>query len=185
MSHDDSMEPCLCEIRQVEREWLRTSSVEKQAVGMCFDPAFGTPDLVGGLEDRPAEPATPVELKVAASRELAILVRKNDDILFKSDEEVADLLPVPLARPSLVTVDAGITPERQEGLVTKPFQITFSVRNALGTSDARLLVGVHFVTTLSPQYPHPIILSRWTGVQTKRFAVLYRERVSDNLFDDE
>jgi len=46
MSHDYSMEPRRRHVGQVEGERLGTSAVEKQAVGMRFNPTLGTPHLV-------------------------------------------------------------------------------------------------------------------------------------------
>ena len=47
VSDDDPMEPGRREVRQVEWEGLGTGPVEKQEVGMSFNPTLGPPNLIG------------------------------------------------------------------------------------------------------------------------------------------
>jgi len=53
-------------------------------------------------------------LKVPGIWECAILVRKDDDVIAKYDQEVADFLSVTAVSLSLIAKHTGVTPQRKE-----------------------------------------------------------------------
>src|ERR1700693_299992 len=68
------MELGLWRVRQHERKWMRTSSIEKQPAGKSSDPALSAPELLRSANHAVTEPPGPVSFRGARGAEAAVLV---------------------------------------------------------------------------------------------------------------
>jgi hypothetical protein len=98
------------------RKRLDARTIQKEPVGVFFDPPFSTKDLISGLLDRLFIPTPPGDFRFRMSQIADIFITKDDDVILKDYQQIADFFPVPTMtpRPSLVTINCGITPQAEK-----------------------------------------------------------------------
>jgi hypothetical protein len=62
------------------------------------------------------------------SRKLAVLVREDEDVIAKNDEEVAEFLTLTTPVHAIVLKDAGMAPKLKERALAKPLKIPLAWR---------------------------------------------------------
>src|SRR6267142_6041910 len=110
--------------RNLEGEASRAGAIQEQAVRMLADPAFRPPRLFRRCLNRPTNPSLPSDFDVAGLRQLAILVRKEKDVVFEHDDQVGELFAVCVwTSAPLIAVESRIAPQGQEGPTAELTQV--------------------------------------------------------------
>jgi len=111
------------------RKWdwkrLDARTIEKETVGVLFNPTFGTINLIGGLLDRLFVPSPPGNFRVNVRLVLDIFVTKEEDVVLEHYEQVADFFSVPTMTAMLVAIDARIAPKAEEGTLGELRKVSF------------------------------------------------------------
>ncbi|HEY1686595.1 MAG TPA: hypothetical protein VGG19_17660 [Tepidisphaeraceae bacterium] len=112
MRHHDVMKSNFVRAGQIEGKGLRASSIHKYSVRVLSYPAFRPPCLISGRLNGSSIPAGPVERDISRRRKFAALITKDQDVVAKYNENIAQLLSITALPGFLVTKDVRITPQR-------------------------------------------------------------------------
>ena len=125
------------------RKWdwkrLDARTIEKETVGVLFNPTFGTINLISGLLDRLFVPSPPGNCRVSVRLVLDIFVTKDENVVLEHYEQVADLFSVPTMAAMLVAIDARVVPKAEEGTLSELRKVSFgcistaTLPNGIGT----------------------------------------------------
>lgn len=126
-------------IRKWDRKRLDAPTIEKEAVGILFNPPFGTINLVGGILECLFVPSPPRNFWVNVILVLDIFIAKDEDVVFKHYEQVADFLSIPTVAAMLIPIDTGVTPKAEERTLRELRKVSFgcigraTLPNGIGT----------------------------------------------------
>src|SRR3972149_8143461 len=119
MSNDYKMEFCLFHVRQFQWKLFFTIPVQEKAIRVSPNPSFSSPNLICRLLEGSSEPSVPIDSYFPTVRKFTVLIRKNNDMVFKNDERGAYLFSLfPLLK-TLIAINAWGTPEGQESSITQ------------------------------------------------------------------
>jgi hypothetical protein len=117
---------------QLDEQWNFAFWVDEHSRGMLANVTFGTPELLRISFDRASVPATPIDIEIPSRGKNAVLVRKQNDVVFENDEQVRDLLAdYPGVALRLVTNHIWVAPQGQKRAAGELRERSFRARRAI------------------------------------------------------
>jgi hypothetical protein len=104
---------------------LDARTIEKETVGVFFNPTFGTINLISGLLDRFFVPSPPGNFRVRVRLVLDMFVAKDKHVVLEDDEQVADFFSVPTMAAILVAIYARVAPKAKEDTLGELREVSF------------------------------------------------------------